>query len=101
MKTDYWKKFEETGRINDYLDYVRVKSDWQMDKEGANQNESGNGDRNGLIGDHFAVRLIRESADFLPAFNLFNEILNTTQINEFATEGSIDMVGEVYCQLLN
>ena len=51
MKTDYWKKFEETGHINDYLDYVRVKSDWQMDKEGANQNESGNGDRNGLIGD--------------------------------------------------
>ena len=51
MKTDYWKKFEETGRINDYLDYVRVKSDWQMDKEGANQNEPGKGDRNGFIGD--------------------------------------------------
>lgn len=51
MKTDYWKKFEESGRINDYLDYVHMKSDWQMDKEGANQNESGNGDRNGLIGD--------------------------------------------------
>ena len=51
MKTDYWKKFEETGHINDYLDYVRVKSDWQMDKEGANQNEPGKGDRNGFIGD--------------------------------------------------
>ena len=51
MKTDYWKKFEESGRINDYLDYVRVKSDWHMDKEGANQNEPGSGDRNGLIGD--------------------------------------------------
>lgn len=50
MKNEYWKKFEETGCIDAYLDYVRMKNDWQMDKEGASQNEPGNGDRNGIVG---------------------------------------------------
>lgn len=53
MKNEFWEKFEETGCVSDYLDYVRVKDDWQMrlDKEGVSQNESGNSDRNGIVGD--------------------------------------------------
>ena len=50
MKNEYWKKFEETGCIRDYLDYVRVKVDG-LDKEGARQDESGDGDWNGIVSD--------------------------------------------------
>ena len=44
------KKFEETGYVKDYLDYVQVKME-TVDKEGAKQDESGNGDGNRFIGD--------------------------------------------------
>ena len=50
MKNDYWKKFEQTGYVGDYLEYVRCKYDG-IEHEGANQNESGNSDRNGAVGD--------------------------------------------------
>ncbi len=50
MKNKYWKKFEETGYVSDYLEYARIKSD-SVDKEGVIQNESGNSDRNGSVSD--------------------------------------------------
>lgn len=50
MKNEFWKKFEETGYVKDYLDYVQVKME-TVDKEGAKQDESGNGDGNRFIGD--------------------------------------------------
>ena len=49
MKNKYWKKFEETGYVSDYLEYARIKSD-SVDEEGVIQNESGNSDRNGAVG---------------------------------------------------
>lgn len=53
MQNEYWKRFEETGFVSDYLDYVRIRGDWQgkINKEGAIQNESRNSDRNGVIRD--------------------------------------------------
>lgn len=51
MQNEYWKRFEKTGFVSDYLDYVKIRSDWQgkIDKEGAVQNESRNCDGNGVI----------------------------------------------------
>lgn len=51
MQNEYWKRFEETGYVMDYLDYARTKSEWsgKIDKEGAVQNESGNSDGNGIV----------------------------------------------------
>lgn len=51
MQNEYWKRFEETGFISDYLDYVRIKGEWQgkIDKEGAVKNESRNSDGNGIV----------------------------------------------------
>lgn len=48
MINEYWRRFEETGCIYDYMDYARVKEE-KMDKEGVMQNESGNSDRNGVV----------------------------------------------------
>ncbi|MBQ1393159.1 MAG: hypothetical protein IIY81_06450 [Lachnospiraceae bacterium] len=50
MRNEYWKKFEETGFVTDYLDYVQTKYS-TTDSEGAGQNESGNGDRDGIVSD--------------------------------------------------
>lgn len=51
MQNEYWKRFEETGFVSDYLDYVRIRGEWQgmKDKEGAVQNESRNSDGNGVV----------------------------------------------------
>ena len=50
MRNEYWKKFEETGFVTDYLDYVQAKGG-AVDSEGVVQNESGNGDRDGVVSD--------------------------------------------------
>lgn len=47
MKDDYWKLFEKTGSISDYLAYACTSEESQLigREEGVSQNESG--DRNG------------------------------------------------------
>lgn len=50
MKNEFWKKFEETGYVKDYLNYVQVKME-TVDKEGAKQDESGNSDGNRFVSD--------------------------------------------------
>ena len=50
MKNEKWKKFEKTGCVSDYLDYVQLKAD-TADKEGAKQNEPGDCDWEGFVGD--------------------------------------------------
>ncbi|MBQ5560016.1 MAG: hypothetical protein IIT46_09615 [Lachnospiraceae bacterium] len=51
MKNEYWKKFEETGFVSDYLEYAKGKEQSLVDGEGVALNESGTGDGNGIVGD--------------------------------------------------
>lgn len=51
MKNEYWKKFEETGFVKDYLNYIETKYEYTVDKEGVRQNESGAGDGHGIVRD--------------------------------------------------
>ncbi|MBQ3600971.1 MAG: hypothetical protein II992_07210 [Lachnospiraceae bacterium] len=57
MVNEYWKKFEKTGCIDDYLDYIQRKSDWNiMDKEGNCENELGNSDGTSTVGNaHWGI----------------------------------------------
>ncbi|MBQ1688546.1 MAG: hypothetical protein II073_04610 [Lachnospiraceae bacterium] len=48
MQNECWKKFEKTGQVSDYLNYVQWKSE-KADKEGAIEHESGDSDRNGFV----------------------------------------------------
>lgn len=59
MQNEYWKRFEKTGFVSDYLDYVQTRENWQggMDKEGVGKDESRNGNGDGIIFDaHRGIR---------------------------------------------
>ncbi|MSS62536.1 hypothetical protein [Velocimicrobium porci] len=49
--SDYWKQFERTGSINDYLNYACASEEWQAQEkeESESLDESGNCTGNGLV----------------------------------------------------
>lgn len=56
MKDDFWKLFEKTGSIDDYLSYACTSEDWQA----FGREEGEYGDKSGdCAGDGFVCRSYR------------------------------------------